>query len=482
MKLRSDVALTFDDVLLIPRRSSIRSRKEVDTSTQLTRNLRLHLPVISANMDTVTEASMAIALAQQGGIGILHRFMSIERQAEQVRKVKRAESLVVQNPLTISPQATITQARQTMASENVGGLVVVDDTGKLLGMVTTRDVLLATDPALQVQDVMTPRERLVFAGEDESLEAAREKLYQARVEKLPLVAADGTLTGLITAQDIIKIQEHPLATKDPRGRLRVGVALGVRSEDMDRAAACLEAGADLLLVDIAHGHSDHTLGMVRRLKQAFSGMEVMAGNVATAEGVRDLVDAGADAVKVGVGAGSICITRVVTGFGIPQLTAVAECSAEGQKLGVPIVADGGMRTSGDVTKALAAGASTVMLGSMLAGTEEAPGAEIVRQGRRYKVVRGMASLSANVERRKLDRSDEEFKEEEWAEVVPEGVEALVPYRGSVGDILHQLLGGLHSGMSYAGARTILELWENAEFVRITPAGLQESGPHDVNLL
>lgn len=482
MKLRSDVALTFDDVLLIPRRSSIRSRKEVDTSTQLTRNLRLHLPVISANMDTVTEASMAIALAQQGGIGILHRFMSIERQAEQVRKVKRAESLVVQNPLTISPQATITQARQTMASENVGGLVVVDDTGKLLGMVTTRDVLLATDPALQVQEVMTPRDRLVFAGEDESLEAAREKLYQARVEKLPLVAADGTLTGLITAQDIIKIQEHPLATKDPRGRLRVGVALGVRSEDMDRAAACLEAGADLLLVDIAHGHSDHTLGMVRRLKQAFSGMEVMAGNVATAEGVRDLVDAGADAVKVGVGAGSICITRVVTGFGIPQLTAVAECSAEGQKLGVPIVADGGMRTSGDVTKALAAGASTVMLGSMLAGTEEAPGAEIVRQGRRYKVVRGMASLSANVERRKLDRSDEEFKEEEWAEVVPEGVEALVPYRGSVGDILHQLLGGLHSGMSYAGARTILELWENAEFVRITPAGLQESGPHDVNLL
>ncbi len=482
MKLRPDVALTFDDVLLIPRRSSIRSRKEVDTSTRLTRNLRLHLPVISANMDTVTEASMAIALAQQGGIGILHRFMSIERQAEQVRKVKRAESLVVQNPLTITPQASIAQARQEMASENVGGLVVVDEAGKLLGMVTTRDLLLAPDPTLQVRDVMTPRERLVFAGEDETLEAAREKLYQARVEKLPLVAADGTLTGLITAQDIIKIQEHPLATKDHLGRLRVGVALGVRSEDMDRAAACLEAGADLLLVDIAHGHSDHTLNMVRRLKQAFPSVEVMAGNVATAEGVRDLVEAGADAVKVGVGAGSICITRVVTGFGIPQLTAIAECSEEGQKLGVPVVADGGMRTSGDVTKALAAGASTVMLGSMLAGTEEAPGAEIVRQGRRYKVVRGMASLSANVERRKLDRSDEEFKEEEWAEVVPEGVEALVPYRGSVGDILHQVLGGLHSGMSYAGARTLPELWENAEFVRITPAGLQESGPHDVNLL
>lgn len=482
MKLRPDVALTFDDVLLIPRRSSIRSRKEVDTSTMLTRGIRLHLPVISANMDTVTEAPMAIAIAQHGGIGVLHRFMSIERQAEQVRKVKRAESLIVHNPLTISPLATIAQARQEMANENVGGLVVVDEAGKLAGMITTRDVLLATDPALQVQQVMTPLERLVYAGEDESMEAARQKLYQARVEKLPLVAADGTLTGLITAQDIVKIQEHPLATKDTLGRLRVGVALGVRREDVDRAAACIDAGADLLVVDIAHGHSDHTLHMVRRLKQSFPQVDVMAGNVATAEGVRDLVEAGADAVKVGVGAGSICITRLVTGFGIPQLTAIADCSEEGGKLGVPIVADGGIRTSGDVTKALAAGASTVMLGSMLAGTDEAPGAEIVRQGRRYKVVRGMASLSANVERRKLDRSDEEFSEEEWAEVVPEGVEALVPYRGNVGDILHQLVGGLHSGMSYAGARSIPELWENAEFVRITPAGLQESGPHDVNLI
>lgn len=482
MKLRPDVALTFDDVLLVPRFSSIRSRKEVDTSTRLTRKMRLHLPVISANMDTVTEASMAIAIAQQGGIGVLHRFMSIERQAEQVRRVKRAESLVVQNPLTISPLATVAQARQEMAEENVGGLVVVNESGRLAGMVTTRDLLLVTDTAALVRDVMTPRERLVFAGEDESLEAAREKLYQARVEKLPLVAADGTLTGLITAQDIVKIQEHPSATKDHLGRLRVGVALGVRGEDLERAAACIEAGADLLVVDIAHGHSEHTLQMVKRLKQAFPEIEVMAGNVATAEGVRDLVAAGADAIKVGVGAGSICITRVVTGFGIPQLTAIAECAEEGRQLDVPIVADGGIRTSGDVTKALAAGASTVMLGSMLAGTEEAPGAEIVRQGRRFKVVRGMASLSANVERRKLDQPEDEFSEEEWAEVVPEGVEALVPYRGDVGDILHQLVGGLHSGMSYAGARTIPELWEKAEFVRITSAGLQESGPHDVNLI
>lgn len=482
MNLRPDIALTFDDVLLLPRRSSIRSRSEVDATSRLTRELSLHLPVISANMDTVTEAAMAIAMAQHGGIGVLHRFMSIERQAEQVRRVKRAESLVVQNPLTISALATVAQARQMMAEENVGGLVVVDAAGKLEGIVTTRDVLLAEDANAPVKDVMTPRERLVVAGEDESLETAREKLFRARVEKLPLVAPDGTLTGLITVQDIVKIQEHPHATKDRLGRLRVGVALGVRSEDIERAAACIEAGADLLVVDIAHGHADHTLQMVKRLKATFPSAAVMAGNVATADGVRDLVEAGADAVKVGVGSGSICITRVVTGFGIPQLSAIAECAEAGQQLGVPVVADGGIRNSGDAVKALAAGASTIMLGSMLAGTEEAPGAEIVRQGRRYKVVRGMASLSANVERRKLDLAEDEFTEEEWAEVVPEGVEALVPYRGSVGDILHQLVGGIHSGMSYAGARTIPELWEKAEFVRITPAGVQESGPHDVTLI
>ena len=482
MKFRPDIALTFDDVLLVPRHSSIRSRRDIDMSTQLTREIRLHLPVISANMDTVTEAAMAIAMAQQGGIGVLHRFMSLERQAEQVRKVKRAESLVVHNPLTILPDASLAQARQVMVEENVGGLVVVDTAGKLIGMVTNRDVLLATDPSALVQTVMTPRERLVVAGTDETLEAAREKLYQARVEKLPLIASDGTLTGLITAQDIVKIQEHPYATKDQLGRLRVGAALGVHSDDVERAAACIEAGADLLVVDIAHGHSDHTITMVKQLKKTFPGVAVMAGNVATGDGVRELADAGADAIKVGVGAGSICITRIVTGFGVPQLTAVADCAEVSHKLGLPVVADGGMRTSGDVTKALAAGASTVMLGSMLAGTEEAPGAEIVRQGRRYKVVRGMASLSANVERRKLDATEVEFSEEDWTEVVPEGVEAFVPYRGDVADILTQIAGGLRSGMSYAGARTIPDLWENAEFVRITSAGIKESGSHDVNLI
>ncbi len=484
MNLRPEIGLTFDDVLLVPKYSDIRSRKDVNTSSLLVAGIRLNIPILSANMDTVTEANMAIAMAQQGGIGILHRFMSLDRQVEQVRRVKREESLVVLNPLSVPADASVEEARRIMQAEGVGGLMVVDAENRLLGLVTTRDVLLAPLSMAAVSEVMTPREKLITAGANEELESARQKLFEARVEKLPLLDEDGRLAGLITAQDIIKIQEHPHATKDSRGRLRVGVAVGVRSDDLGRAAACVEAGADILVVDIAHGHSQHTLEMVQRLKRSLPGTPVIAGNVATADGVRQLVDAGADAVKVGVGAGSICITRVVTGYGIPQLTAVAECAEEGHRLGIPIIADGGVRTSGDVTKALAAGASAVMLGSMLAGTDEAPGAEIVRQGRRYKVVRGMASLSANVERRKLDQPqvDEEYSEELWSEVIPEGVEALVPYRGHVRDILHQVVGGLRSGMSYAGAHTIEELWQNAEFIQITAAGQKESGAHDVNLV
>lgn len=484
MNLRSDIGLTFDDVLLIPKHSSIRSRKDVDTSGLLVPGIRLATPIVSSNMDTVTEANMAIAMAQQGGIGILHRFMSIERQAEQVRKVKRAEGIIVENPLKITALATVGDTRQTMSSWDVGGLMVVDDENHLLGLVTTRDVLLAPDESAPVTSVMTRRENLVVGSISESLESARARLHAARVEKLPLVDEGNHLQGLITVQDIIKIQEHPSATKDSRGRLRVGVALGVRREDIERAAACIECGADVLVVDIAHGHSDHTYDMVRRLKKAFPDIPVIAGNVATPEGVRDLATAGADAVKVGVGGGSICITRVVSGSGVPQLTAVADCAEEAHRINVPIIADGGMRTSGDITKAIAAGASTVMLGSLLAGTDEAPGAEIVRQGRRYKVIRGMASLSANMDRRKLDQTshDEEYSDELWSEVVPEGVEALVPYRGGVMDILHQLVGGLRSGLSYTGAHTIEEMWDLAEFIRITPAGQQESGSHDVNLI
>lgn len=478
MKLHADPGLTFDDVLLVPKRSDIRSRRDVNTQSLLARGMRLHVPIVSANMDTVTEARMAIVMAQQGGIGILHRFMSVERQVEAVRKVKRAENLVVEQPLQIAPDATVQMARLKMAEADVGGLVVVDTDQRLVGLITRRDVLLAENGEAPLQTVMTPRDQLVVAGPGETMEQARQKLHEHRVEKLPLVDADDRVVGLITVQDIVKIQDHPSATKDLRGRLIVGVALGARlSEDLARAGACADAGADVFVVDIAHGHSEHTMEMVRRLKQQFPRIPVIAGNVATVEGVCDLAEAGADAVKVGIGAGSICITRVVTGFGVPQLTAIAECADAGQKMGVPIIADGGVRNSGDMVKALAAGASTVMLGSMLAGTDESPGAPVVRDGRRFKVVRGMASLTANVDRKVLDKG--EVAEEEYADVVPEGVEAIVPHRGSVKDILHQMVGGLRSGMSYAGAHTIEELWEKAEFIRITPAGKEESGAHDV---
>ena len=481
MKIRPEPGLTFDDVLLVPKRSSIRSRAAVDTSAELVPGIRLALPILSANMDTVTEAEMAIAMAQAGGIGILHRFMSIEAQAEQVRQVKRSESFVVENPVTVPPEIPLREARRRMQEFGVGGVVVVDEEGKLLGMVTSRDVLLSPDEEVPVRKVMTPRQRLVVAAHDEHLESARDILYRHRIEKLPLVDGEDRLVGLITAKDIIKLQKYPNATKDAKGRLRVGAAIGVRPEDLERAAACVEAGADLLVLDVAHGHADHALEMLRKVKRAFPEVPLVGGNVATPEGVRDMAEAGADAVKVGVGAGSICITRIVTGFGVPQLSAILECAAEARRLGLPLIADGGIRTSGDITKALAAGASTVMLGSLLAGTDESPGVAVVRQGRRYKVVRGMASLTANVARKRIGR-DEELSQEDWEKVVPEGVEAMVPYRGAVRDILYQLVGGLRSGMSYAGARTIPELWARAEFIRIPPAGQRESAPHDVNVM
>jgi IMP dehydrogenase len=481
MKIRKEVGLTFDDVLLVPKRSHIRSRSAVDTSTMLTPQIRLSIPLISANMDTVTESKMAIAMAQAGGIGILHRFMPIEKQAENVRRVKRAESFVVESPVMISADATLAEARLLMGESFIGGLVVIDSEGRLLGMLTTRDALLAPDPDVPVSSLMTPREQLVVAPENETLDEARLTLHTHRIEKLPLIDKAGRVKGLITAQDIIKIQEHPRATKDAKGRLRVGVAVGVRSSDMQRAETCIEAGADVIVVDIAHGHADHVLDMVTRLKRSFPDTPVIAGNVATAEGVRDLAEAGADAVKVGVGSGSICITRIVTGFGVPQLTALMDSVETARQLNVPLISDGGVRTSGDFTKALAAGASTVMVGSLLAGSDESPGASVIRDGRRFKIVRGMASLTANVARKEIEKQGE-VDPDEWEKVVPEGVEAMVPHRGAVSDTIHQLVGGLRSGMSYAGADTIEELWEKAEFIRITPAGERESGIHDVRSL
>lgn len=480
MNLHPEVGLTFDDVLLVPKRSAIRSRSAVKTGTWLTRQIRLAIPVVSANMDTVTESEMAIAMAQAGGIGILHRFMPVMRQVEMLRRVKRAESYVVEDPIVISPQATLAEARQKMDDIRVGGLVVIDRERHLLGMLTSRDVRLALDETVKVEAVMTPREQLAVATASESLDAAQAKLYARRVEKLPLVDDKDRLVGLITARDIIKQREHPQATKDSKGRLQVGAAVGIREEDMPRIAACVEAEADVLVLDVAHGHMEHVLETVRRLKTQYPQIALIAGNVATAEGVRDLAQAGADAVKVGVGSGSICITRVVTGFGVPQLTAVAECAEEGRRLGVPIIADGGIRNSGDITKALAAGANSVMLGSLLAGTDQSPGAPVVRNGRRYKLVRGMASLTANVARKEVEKGS--LEEDELTEVIPEGVEAVVPDRGDVFDILHQLVGGLRSGMSYCGAETLDELHEKAEFIRITPAGREESGVHDVSVL
>lgn len=481
MNLRSEIGLTFDDVLLVPRRSGIRSRSTIDTSTWLTPAIRLAIPILSANMDTVTETAMAIAIAQAGGIGILHRFMSVERQAGMVSRVKRAESFVVEHPITIGPEATLDEARLKMAETQIGGLVVTGEGGRLLGMLTTRDLLLASEGDAPVKSVMTPRQRLVVAPANEPLDSARLRLHAHRIEKLPLVDQEDRVVGLITAQDIVKLQEHPHATKDAKGRLRVGVAIGIRPDELRRAAACLEAEADVLVVDVAHGHMDSVIEMVGRLKREFPAAPVIAGNVATRQGVIDLVEAGADAVKVGVGSGSICITRVVTGVGVPQLTAIAECAEAGRELNAPVIADGGIRHPGDITKALAAGASAVMLGSLLAGTDQSPGAAVIREGRRYKVVRGMASLTANVARKEIALQGE-LEPEEWLEVVPEGVEAVVPYRGSVADILHQLVGGLRSGMSYAGARNLAELYENAEFIRITQAGQKESGVHDVSVL
>ena len=481
MKLLPEIGLTFDDVLLVPKYSSVHSRKTVDTSTFVVRDIRLAIPVISANMDTVTEVQMAIAVAQAGAIGILHRFMSLEHQAEMVRRVKRSESFVVEHPITVSPSVTVEQARAKMVETRIGGLVVTDHDGHLLGMLTPRDVLFAPDPLATISTVMTPRDQLVAAAAGEPLSAARVTLHVHRIEKLPLVDDDDRVVGLITAQDIVKVQEHPYATKDKKGRLRVGAAIGVRPQDLKRAAILVEAEVDILVVDVAHGHLDLVIEMVNRLKANFPDIGVIAGNVASEQGVRDLVKAGADAVKVGEGSGSICITRQVTGVGVPQLTAVVEAAKAGNELGIPIIADGGIRNSGDITKALAAGASAVMLGSLLAGTDESPGPAVIRNGRRYKLVRGMASLTANIARREVE-GQQEVDPEVWEEVIPEGVEAVVPHRGSVAEILHQLVGGLRSGMSYCGSATIEELRKNAEFIRITKAGREESGVHNVNLL
>jgi len=482
LRVRAAMGLTYDDVLLVPRYSEIRSRGDAVTRTWLTPRIALDIPIVSANMDTVTETAMAIAMARAGGIGVIHRFLPMQRQAEMVRRVKRTEAFVVREPLTLSEGATVGQAKRAMVNYEVGGVIVVDAMRRAVGIVTRRDVMFADDDHAPVATVMTPRERMITAAPGTTVEEARRVLDRERIEKLPLVDAEGRLTGLITAKDIEHRMNYPNATKDEHGHLRVAAAVGPRPGFLDRAEALLDAGADALVIDIAHGDSLLATEASRQLRQRFpGGWALIAGNVATADGTRRLIDAVADALKVGIGPGSICITRLVTGFGVPQLTAVAECAEAAAAQGVPIIADGGIKTSGDVVKALAAGASTVMVGSLLAGTRESPGIVVVRNGRRYKLTRGMASLGATMSR---DTKEEEadVPKREYERVVPEGVEAKVPYRGPVDDILHQMVGGLRSGMSYCGAMTLEELRRQAEFVRISPAGMRESGPHDVDQL
>jgi IMP dehydrogenase len=484
MKIRSTKGLTFDDVLLVPKRSAVASRRDVDTSTWLTPTICLKVPIVSANMDTVTEAPMAIAMARAGGIGIIHRFMAIEAQARQVARVKRAEGYMVQDPYSINQDATIAEARTLMKHREVGGLVVTNGGEELIGLITQRDILLAPDDDAPVGSVMTLPDQIISVGPGTSFEEARTLLHQHRLEKLPVVDEQGRLVGLITAQDIVKQQRYPNATKDDKGRLRVGAAIGVRPNDIERAEALLTAGADLLVVDIAHGHADHCIHIVKELRRNFPEAQIVAGNVASKDGARDLAEVGADAIKVGVGPGSICTTRIVTGFGVPQLTAIMD-SIEGiaeTGRNIPIIADGGIKVSGDMVKALAAGASTVMIGSLFAGCDEAPGATVIRDGRKFKVVRGMASLGAAMGRKAVAGGEEESAESQvdWDKVIPEGVEAVVPYRGQVDELVYQLVGGLRSGLSYGGARTIEELQANAEFIEITPAGIRESHSHDVS--
>src|SRR5450759_5241569 len=470
--------LTYDDVLLVPRYSDIRSRKDVATSARLTRRISLHIPIVSANMDTVTEAEMAIALARHGGIGIVHRFNTIDQQVQQVRQVKRSESFVIENPYTIGPQNTVGESRAILEENQITGLPVVDDAGTLVGLLSSRDILFVHADAISVADVMTPRDRLITAPIGTTIHEAEGILQQHKVEKLPLVDAENNLAGLITLRDILKRTLYPESSKDEKGRLLVGAAVGVVGDYLDRSIELVKAGCDVLVVDIAHGHSANAIRALSEIRGRLGSVDLIAGNVATAAGTRDLVEAGADAVKVGVGPGSICITRVVTGVGVPQLTAVMDCVREADRHDVPLIADGGIRQSGDVSKALAAGASTVMIGKLLAGTKESPGVVVVRNGRRYKASRGMASTTSTLERRRREKPGWEG-ETDLTDVVPEGVDGMVPLKGDVSEVLVQLVGGLRSGMSYLGARNLRDFRERAIFMQITGAGERESQPHDI---
>jgi IMP dehydrogenase len=470
-------ALTYDDVLLVPARSAVLPR-DVDVTTFLTRNIRLNIPLISAAMDTVTESAMAIALAREGGIGILHKNMSIALQADEVDKVKRSESGMILDPVTVRADQRVRDVLQLMNKYRISGIPVIDHSHRLIGIITNRDLRFEPDEDQLVSDIMT-KDHLVTAPVGTKLEQAKKILEKHKIEKLPVVDKQGILKGLITFKDIQKRIRFPHACKDQHGRLRVGAAVGVRSETEDRVSALVRAGVDLIVVDTAHGHSRGVLAMVKYLRKKFPDIDLVAGNVGTGEATREIIRAGADAVKVGVGPGSICTTRVIAGVGVPQLTAILECAKVASRYKVPIIADGGIKQTGDIAKAVAAGADSVMIGGLFAGVDESPGEKVLYEGRSYKLYRGMGSIEAM----KAGSKDRYFQdaEDDLQKLVPEGIEGRVPYKGPLGDTVYQMVGGLRSAMGYTGCRSIAELKDRGRFVRMTDAGLRESHPHDLSI-
>lgn len=465
--------LTFDDVLLIPAHSDVLPR-DVDVRTQLTQNVTLNIPVMSAGMDTVTEAEMAIAMAREGGIGVIHKNMSIDEQAREVKLVKRSEHGIIVDPIYLAPDNTLSDADELMNKYHISGVPITEN-GKLVGIITNRDMRFETDLSRPISDIMTSK-GLITAPEHTTMEEAKRILQAHRIEKLPLVDDDGHLKGLITIRDIEKMRKYPNSNKDSDGRLKVAAAIGVTSDVEDRVEALLDAKADVLVIDTAHGHSEGVLQTIRRLRKAFPHLELIAGNVATYDATKALIEAGVSAVKVGIGPGSICTTRVIAGIGVPQITAIYDCAKAAEGTGIPIIADGGIQYSGDIAKALGAGASCVMLGNLLAGTEEAPGEMIIYQGKNYKSYRGMGSLGAM-----QAGSKDRYFQQNAKKLVPEGIEGRIPYKGHVSDVLFQLIGGLRASMGYCGAKNIKAMNEDTQFIQITGAGLRESHPHDVSI-
>lgn len=465
--------LTFDDVLLIPAHSDVLPR-DVDVRTHLTQNVTLNIPVMSAGMDTVTEAEMAIAMAREGGIGVIHKNMSIDEQAREVKLVKRSEHGIIVDPIYLAPDNTLSDADELMNKYHISGVPITEN-GKLVGIITNRDMRFETDLSRPISDIMTSK-GLITAPEHTTMEEAKRILQAHRIEKLPLVDDNGHLKGLITIRDIEKMRKFPNSNKDSDGRLKVAAAIGVTSDVKDRVEALLDAKADVLVIDTAHGHSEGVLQTIRRLRKAFPHLELIAGNVATYDATKALIEAGVSAVKVGIGPGSICTTRVIAGIGVPQITAIYDCAKAAEGTGIPIIADGGIQYSGDIAKALGAGASCVMLGNLLAGTEEAPGEMIIYQGKNYKSYRGMGSLGAM-----QAGSKDRYFQQNAKKLVPEGIEGRIPYKGHVSDVLFQLIGGLRASMGYCGAKNIKAMNEDTQFIQITGAGLRESHPHDVSI-